>query len=101
MKPQEVRKTLSKVKANTDKPESVRSYYFYCWFDPAVRIRQQFLEARQHCNPHGVDLNYQSGLDAAMIVGRSAYADQNKKDVECIRSYFLDQGWKEEDEEVR
>ena len=98
METQEVRKTLSKVKTlNSDKPETERNYYFNCWFDPAVHMRVEFQEARKYCDTYEVDLDHQSDQEAATIVGRGAFADQNKKDVECLRSYFLDHGWKEEE----
>jgi hypothetical protein len=99
METQEVRRTVSKIKTlGSNKPEPERNFYFYCWFDPAVRIREEFQEGRKHCNTYEVDCDHQPDQDAATIVGRGAFADQNKKDVECVRSYFVDHGWKEEEE---
>lgn len=93
---QEVRRTLSKVKTNPHKPESERNYYFLCWFDPVVRMTEEFEEARRHCNAYELDCDHQGYQDEATIVGRGSFADQNRKDVECIRTFFLDHGWKEE-----
>jgi hypothetical protein len=98
LRTQAVRRTLSKVKTNHDKPEADRTYYFCCWFDPSVRIEEEFREVRKYFDTFEVDCEHRSDEDSATIVGRGIFADRNKLDLEWVRSYFLDHGWKEEDE---
>lgn len=98
METQEIKRTLSKIKTNHDKPETERNYYFYCWFDPVVPIEEEFQEVKKHCNTYEVDCDHQADQDSATIVGRGGFADKNKRDVECVRSYLLTHGWKEEEE---
>lgn len=98
METQEVRRTLSRVKTpNSDKPEAEQNHYFNCWFDPVVQIREEFQAARKYCDTYEVDCDHQPDQDFETIVGRGAYADKNK-DIECVRSYLLAHGWKEEEE---
>jgi hypothetical protein len=98
MKTQRARRTLSKVKTDHNKPETERIYYFNCWFDSGVPILEEFEEVKALCNTHEVDCDHQPDLDSATIVGRGAFADQNKKDVECVRSRLLTHGWAEEEQ---
>jgi hypothetical protein len=92
---QGMKKTLSKVWIlNGSKPESERNYYFYCWFDSTVRVTEEFQEATTHCRTSEVVCNHKPEDDAAIIVGRGRYAYRNKDNVECVRSYFLEHGWK-------
>ena len=89
MKPEEAKRVLSEVKPEFD-------YHFICWFDPVVRIEEEVLEAKKHCNTNDVVCDRQPGQDFAIVKGRGASADQNKMDVECVRSYLIDyHGWTE------
>ena len=90
------KKTISKVWIlNHNKPESERNYYFYCWFDSTVHITDEFQEAKTQCKATAVVCGHKQNEDAAIIVGRGKWGYGNKKDVECVRSYFLDHGWKQ------
>ena len=97
MEAQDIRRTLSRLKTDHNKPETEREYYFSCWFAPSVRIEEEFREVCKYFDTFEVDCDHQSNQDSATIVGRGAFADQNKIDVEWVRSYFLDHGWKEEE----
>ena len=98
MKTQGVRRTLSKVRTDHNKPETEREYYFSRWFDPSVRVEEEFQQVRKYFDTFEVDCDHQPNRDSATIVGRGAFADRNKIDVEWVRSYFLEHGWKEERE---
>lgn len=99
MKTEKAKRTLSKVKIlNGNKHETERIYYFNCWFDHAVRIEEEFQEVRKHCDTFDVDCDHQPDHDSATIVGRGAFTDKNKRDVECVRLYLLTHGWKEQEE---
>lgn len=97
---QEAKRILSTIQSLKGKrPESERSYYFTCSFDPTVHIEEEFRLARTNCHTHEVECSHDS--DYAMIFGKGALADQDKIDVECVRSYLLDHGWKEQPEGYR
>jgi hypothetical protein len=98
MKTKRIRRTLSKVITNLNKPETNREYHFCCWFDPSVNIEDEFQEVRKYFDTFEVDCDHKPNKDSATIVGRGAFAERNKIDVEWVRSYFLDHGWKEEEE---
>jgi len=83
------KRILSEIKPEFD-------YYFTCWFDPSVPIEEEVQEAKAHCNTNEVVCDHQAGQEYAIVKGRGASADQNKKDVECVRSYLIDyHGWEE------
>jgi hypothetical protein len=98
METQGLRRTLSKVKTDHDRPETDRIYYFLCWFDPQVKIEEEFHEVRKYFDTFEVDCDFHPGHDTASIVGRGTFADRNQIDVEWIRAYFLAHGWREEEE---
>ena len=98
MKAQRARGTLSEVKTDHNKPETERIYYFNCWFDPVVPMMEEFQEVREHCDTFEVDCDCQPNHSSATIVGRGGFADKNKTDVECVRSYLLSHGWKEQED---
>ena len=88
------KKTLSKIWVlSGSKPESERNYYFYCWFDPIVRVTDEFEEAKTQCKATAVVCHHKQGQDAAIVVGRGKWGYGNKKDVEWVHSYFLEHGW--------
>lgn len=91
MQTQSVKRILSRVK-----PEF--NNYFTCWFDPIVHVVEEVQEAKKDCKTNQVVCDHQPDQDAAIVVARGAFVDQNKRDVECVRIYLLKHGWKEGEE---
>jgi hypothetical protein len=88
----QLKRTLSKIK-----PEL--NYHFICWFDLAVPVEEEIQEAKRHCNTNEVVCNHQPGHDFATVQGTGVSEEQNRMDVECVRSYLMDyHGWEEGEE---
>jgi len=92
MKAISVRKTVSRLKTIHD-----HTFYFCCWFDPSVKIEEEFQRVRRCFDTFDVDCDHELGQQSATIVGRGMFAERNKIDVALVRSFLLDHGWTEQE----
>lgn len=73
---------------------------FTCWFDAGVDIEKEIAEARNHCgvvSPMELICDYTQGDVGAIITSSGGFdVVENNMRLECVRTYLLKNGWKEE-----
>jgi hypothetical protein len=89
----ELSKAMEKMLSETRR--TTNGYEFKCWCEVTVDIKKEITEAKTHCHTYEVWCD-QYKKDSAIIISVGANEDQNKMDIECVRSYLLNHGWQEE-----